>query len=161
MQGVLEAARTGEVAAIERLLAAGVPINAQDDKGNSALSTAARNGTYAARDCVRLGTTACKPCLVHIPAATVTATTTFVAYAGQTRLVAALLNKRANPDVRLLNGCTPLMLAALGGHPAAAIELLTNGADAHAKDNNGQTAADWAERKNNLEVKQIILHYAR
>jgi hypothetical protein len=43
---------------------------------------------------------------------------------GNVKLVSALLDRRANPEVRLLNGCTPLMMAALGTPSLALVPLV-------------------------------------
>jgi ankyrin repeat protein len=56
-----------------------------------------------------------------------------------TRL-AAMLNERADPNVKDARGVTPLMQAAIVGSPDAMKLLLDNGADPNAANNSGSTA---------------------
>jgi len=71
-------------------------------------------------------------------------------------MIQMLLDKGADPNAKNNQGGTPLMWAAVYGHPQAVSLLLSRGADASMKDNDGITAAEWAVRNKRDDVVQVL-----
>ena len=63
-----------------------------------------------------------------------------------TAVVGLLLENHAYIDAASPNGSTPLMMAAMYGHPRVVVQLLENGADATLKNEQGLNALDFAHR---------------
>lgn len=61
-------------------------------------------------------------------------------------VVGLLLENHAYIDAASPNGSTPLMMAAMYGHPRVVVQLLENGADATLKNEQGLNALDFAHR---------------
>ena len=61
---------------------------------------------------------------------------------GQAEAITALLDADADPNLKDINGQTPLHFAAEKGHALAMAVLLGAGAEPNVKDNNGLTPAD-------------------
>ena len=59
-------------------------------------------------------------------------------------MVKKLLDAGANPNLALLSGETPLMVASRSGYPDVVEQLLAKGANANAHGARGQTALMWA-----------------
>lgn len=132
---VVAAAASGDRCAVDKLLALGLPLDAIDDQGATALIRAAGNG-YAelAAHLIEQG-----------------ADTTIAAHAGATALSAAvsarhvdvvevLLTQGVAVDQRLSGGATALMIAAGLGYPELVAQLLAHGADVDAADERGTRA---------------------
>ncbi|VDO79134.1 unnamed protein product [Haemonchus placei] len=65
--------------------------------------------------------------------------------------------ERCNPNVRDVNGVTPLHVAAAVGENEAAVMLIQCGANRLATDNRGFTPIDWAAAYNKLSVLETLL----
>jgi len=126
------AAMAGDAPAVARLLELGLPVDATDAQGCSALLRAAGGGH---EEVVGL-------LLEH------GADTGLAARTGATPLSAAismrhvgvverLLRAGADPGLALPGQVTPLMLAAALGQPETIVRLLAHGADVHARDSQG------------------------
>lgn len=63
-----------------------------------------------------------------------------------TAVVGLLLENHAYIDATSPNGSTPLMMAAMYGHPRVVVQLLENGADATLRNEQGLNALDFAHR---------------
>jgi hypothetical protein len=64
---------------------------------------------------------------------------------GQTKIIMpALLDKGADANAKSLDGTTALIAAVIFGDPDAVRLLLRHGANMNARDNNGDSALDWA-----------------
>lgn len=73
-------------------------------------------------------------------------------------LVSKLLGAKADPNVPLLSGETPLMQAARRGKLEVVRLLLASGADANAREvNGGQTALMWAIAERHAEVAAALI----
>jgi len=75
-----------------------------------------------------------------------------------TEMVKFLLQRGALVDARNVSGETPLIMFAelAENHPEIVELLLANGADPHAKDDQGKTALDVARRYNRVGVVKVI-----
>ena len=67
-------------------------------------------------------------------------------YHGNEAMVDAILEKKPNVNVRLVEGKTPLHLAAIGGNPSIIEKLGRAGADATLTDEQGRTAPQYYEQ---------------
>jgi ankyrin repeat protein len=128
------AAAGGDIDAVDKLLALGLPVDAIDGQGASALIRAAGSG-YAAL-VVRLLDAGADP--QHAAPSGATCLSAAVAARRET-VVRSLLQHGVNADQRLPGGGTCLMIAAALGLPRLAEPLLESGADANAADDRGNT----------------------
>src|SRR5690606_34241894 len=129
------AAALGDRAAVERLLDLGLPLNAVDAQGCSALLRAAGSGQLAVVDL--LLSRGADPALPAQAGATPLSAAVSM---GHGEVVAALLQSGARVDQALPGGVTPLMIAAALGHAALAGQLLAAGADIRRSDDAGNAA---------------------
>lgn len=123
------AAAIGDASAVERLLALGLPIDARDPQGATALLRACGAGHEAVAAML----------LARGADATLAATTGATALsaaisAQRASIVARLLDHGVSPDLALPGGSTPLMVAAALGFDAIAALLIARGADPGARD---------------------------
>lgn len=133
------AAAGGDIDGVEKLLAFGLPVDAVDAQGASALIRAAGSG-YAAL-VVRLLDAGANPELTAQSGATCLSA---AVAARREAVVRTLLQHKIDPDRRLPGGGTALMIAAALGLPRLAAPLLENGADPNASDDRGNTALQAA-----------------
>lgn len=56
--------------------------------------------------------------------------------------------------------CAPLMYAAIFERIAVVNLLLKRGANIHAKDNNGESALDWAKKSGNDEIVKLLSSFS-
>src|SRR5207244_7383764 len=61
------------------------------------------------------------------------------------------------PNLALLSGETPLMVASRGGYAAVAEQLLSKGANINAHGTRGQTALMWAVAQQHPEVVRVLI----
>jgi hypothetical protein len=73
--------------------------------------------------------------------------------------VRTLLNERADPNVTLANGMTPLHIAAGLGDMQIVLALIAKGASTAPQDNNGVWSLDLAKRKQFEEVAAVLLSH--
>lgn len=128
------AAAVGDLEAVDRLLLLGLPLDAEDAQGATALIRAAGSGHTAL--VVRLleagaNTAQAARSGIHCLAAAVSAK--------REAVVRTLLSHGVEPDTRIAGGGTALMLAAALGQPRIAEALLEAGADINAVDEQGTT----------------------
>jgi ankyrin repeat protein len=72
-------------------------------------------------------------------------------------MVTRLLDAGANPNIALLSGETPLMVAARAGKAAAVSALVAKGANPNARGARGQTALMWAVSQKHVEVVRLLV----
>jgi ankyrin repeat protein len=129
------AAQGGDVAAVERLLELGLPLDARDAQGCSALLRACGGGHLALAGLL-LDRGADAGLAAHTGATALSAAVS----ARREPVVRMLLERGIDPNQRLPGGVTPLMVACALGAPAIARVLLAHGADPAAADDSGNAA---------------------
>jgi ankyrin repeat protein len=72
-------------------------------------------------------------------------------------MVRRLLAAGANPNLALLSGETPLMVAARSGYPSVVGLLIGKGANVEARGTRGQTALMWAASQKHADVVKVLL----
>jgi ankyrin repeat protein len=151
----VDAARAGDLATMQKLLARGVDVNAKGDKyGGTALMAASLNSqTDAVRALLRKG--------ANVNAKDNFGRTALLSGAsfGPLELVRALLEKGADVNVRSNDTTgTALAGASFGGHLDIVRALLDKGADVNTKGNmDGGTALMAASAQGHLDVVQALL----
>ncbi|MBE7941090.1 MULTISPECIES: ankyrin repeat domain-containing protein [Ramlibacter] len=181
---VLTAARAGNAAAVQQLIAQGGSPNVRDRLGNSALNLAATRGDEAMVDVLLAaqadvqqpnlaGVTplmgasfAARPAIVRKLLAAGAAiapldrvhknAATYAAAQGCTDCLAALVEAGQSVDAPLDAGLTLLMWAAGQGHEDTVRWLLAHGADASRRDARGKRAADIAADAGELQVAKRL-----
>lgn len=151
--GVAAAARTGDIEAVKKELAAGANVNAPEADGTSALLWAAYQSS---------------PELVQLllkAGADVNAANSFgvtpllqAARYGDAATISELLKAGADLKKAERDGETPLMAAARAGSVAAVKSLIEHGADVNARESlQDETALMWATADGHLDVVDALL----
>ena len=136
---LVRASASGDVRAVQQLVAARAPIETRGVDECTSLILAASNGHQAV---VSL--------LVHagaaIDAVSASQTTALVeaAEAGREGCVAVLIESGAHLEASFRSGTTPLIVAACHGHEGVVAQLLAAGASRTAKDGKGRSALEHA-----------------
>ena len=160
-QELFDAARAGDLTALQTRLAAGANPAATDEAGETALMLAAQGGHVAAvKALIAAG--------ADVNAASPQGWTALAkaAYNGETErgyveVVELLADAGANLDARIFFGITPLMLAA-GGGDASVVECLINrGADVLAPNEGGRTARMMANDRFYVDVINLLTEAER
>ncbi len=150
------AASAGDQQAVQRLLDLGLPVDACDAQGCSALLRASGGGHV---DCAALLLS--RGAAVDVAAHTGATPLSAAVSAKRDAVVALLLERGVSPDQRLPGGTTPLMLAAALGHVAIAGELVARGADPAATDEAGNNAlhaaCEFAFRSDDFDRARALL----
>ena len=128
------AAMAGDLAAVVRLLALGLPLDAVDGQGCTALLRAAGGGHLPVVD--HLLALRADPRIAARTGATALSAAISMRHAA---VVDRLLAAGADPEQSMPGGVTPLMLAAALGLPDLVARLLRAGADVGARDAQGLT----------------------
>lgn len=129
------AAQAGDAAAVERLLSLGLPLDARDAQGCTALLRACGGG-HRALAATLLDRGADPNLAAHTGATALSAAVS----ARRETVVRMLLERGVDPNQRLPGGITPLMVACALGAPAIARALLAHRADPAAGDDGGNGA---------------------
>jgi len=182
---LLEAAKTGNAAVIQSLLAAGADINAASNNGNTAFMYAASKGHTATVEVLiangadinaasndgmtafiyatNEGHTATVKVLIakgaDINAANNRGNTAlmYASINSHTAIVKVLIAKRADINAASKRGMTALMLAAVTDHMATVEALIANGADINTVDNDGATALTKAAFEGHTDIAFRLL----
>ncbi|HET6604741.1 MAG TPA: ankyrin repeat domain-containing protein [Xanthomonadaceae bacterium] len=129
------AAAAGDLAAVRRLVELGLPLDAGDGQGCTALLRASGNGQLPVVQWL-LAHGADPDHAAHAGATCLSAAVSM----GFEPVVATLLEHGAGADRLLPGAVTPLMIAAALGLPAIARTLLAHGAQVDARDDSGNSA---------------------
>ncbi|MCA8968344.1 MAG: ankyrin repeat domain-containing protein [Planctomycetes bacterium] len=156
-QRFLQAAGSGDLDAVQSLLAAGLDVDACNAIGYTPLMSAARS--YRVEIVQLLLAAGADPnrrfeddnSVLH--AATLETPSQPDRQATCVRL---LLEAGADADVPNTAGITPLMQAAWFGCEPAVAELLDHGADPHAVDTTGRTAQDIARARGHAAIADLL-----
>jgi len=149
---VIDAARSGDRAALRALIQKKSDVNIRDADGSTALLWASyRDDVESADLLLRAGANANTANDLGVtplwPAAE----------NGSSAMVRRLLASGANPNLALLSGETPLMIGARSGYPDVVEQLLAKGANINAHGTRGQTALMWAVSQKHPEVVKVLL----
>lgn len=151
-KSLIDAAKSGDMAAVRRVLAERPDVNAAAGDGTTALHWASDRDDLEVVDLlVRAG--------ANVNAANDLGATPLwtASLNGNAAVVRRLLEAGANPNIPLLRGETPLMVAARTGNPAVVEQLLVRGAHVHARAARGQTALMWAVAQRHAAVVKVLL----
>jgi ankyrin repeat protein len=149
---LIEAAKRGDMSAVQRALADRLDVNATAGDGATALHWASYRDHLEVVDAlIRAGA---NPNAANDLGATPLWTASLN---GNAAIVRRLLDAGANPNIPLLLGETPLMVAARTGNPAVVEQLLARGAAVNARAARGQTALMWAIAQRHPAVVNVLL----
>jgi len=151
LRDILHAVSVGDEAAVGDLLARRADANAADDKGNTLLHTAARQGYVEIA----------KLLLDHD--ADVNATNSdgytplhLAARDGRSDAASALLERDADVNAKDDRGFTPMYLACRLGRGEIASQLLDHNADVSAKDSRGYSPLHVARKSGHTEIARLL-----
>jgi ankyrin repeat protein len=150
--GIVDAAKSADVAAVRSLIEERADIHATEADGTTALHWASyHDDLESAGALIRAG--------AEVSAATDLGVTPLwnACVNASAPMVRLLLDAGANPNLALELGETPLMAAARSGNPEVVAQLLAKGADIHARAARGQTALMWAVAQKHPAVVQALL----
>ena len=149
---LIDAARTGNAPAVINLLRQGVPVDATEADGSTALHWAARLDRV---DMVQALLRA--KAKVNVANRYAITPLALAAINGSAAVVDLLLNAGADPNTTGVDGETVLMLAARTGRPDAVQLLLAKGANVNASESwQGETALMWAAAEDHAEVVALL-----
>lgn len=128
------AAEEGDVEAVQSFLDKGIPIDATDEDGWTALERAAYGGRLdVVKFLLSRGARANSKEYLNPPII-------LAAHSGKAEIVKALLDNGADPNATGVNACTALMRSVWKGHIEIVRLLLEKGADPNARDDYNSTA---------------------
>jgi len=150
---LVEAVKSGDRAAVQRLLEGRVDVNSAEVDGTTALHWAVRaDDVETAHRLLRAG--------AAVKAANRYGMTplSVAAINGHVPMIEALLKAGADPNTATPEGETVLMTAARTGNPSAVNVLLSHGADVNATEGwLGETALMWAAAENHADVVSLLV----
>lgn len=153
---LVEAARSGDSAALQSLIGQKADVNTAGPDGSTALHWISyRNDLENATLLIGAG--------ANVNAANELGATPLwlASQNGSVPMVRKLLDAGANPNLSLGSGETALMVAARSGYPDVVELLLGKGANVNAHGSRGQTALMWAVAQKHPEaVKVLVAHHA-
>jgi len=149
---LVEAAKSGDAAAVRALLENKADVNVADGDGTTALHWASyRDDLESADVLIRAG--------ARVNAATDLGVTPLwnASVNASEAMVRRLLQAGADPNAALLAGETPVMAAARSGSPAVVELLAAKGANVNAHGARGQTALMWAVAQQHPDAVKALL----
>ncbi|MBI4678774.1 MAG: ankyrin repeat domain-containing protein [Elusimicrobia bacterium] len=151
-QGLLEAAGSGDLAALRGFLAKGARVDQGDADGRTSLMAAAADGKDAAVDEL-LGANAS----IDLGDKNGAAALHYAAWNGKTDTVHRLLARGASVDLRTADGATPLLWASRAGQVPVMEALLAMGADPDARDRVKSTPLHHAAAAGKKAAVELLL----
>jgi ankyrin repeat protein len=150
---LLDAARSGDAAAVRAMLARKADVHAVAAVGTTALHWAVQRDDVAMVEALlRSGAKAAAATRLGVTPLYLAATN------GSSEVVTRLLSAGADPNTALPDGETVLMTASRTGNVEAVRALLDRGADLRRKEPaKGQTALMWAAAENNAGVVRLLV----
>jgi len=150
---LLDAARSGDAAAVRAMLARKADVHAVAADGTTALHWAVQRDDVAMVEALlRSGAKAAAATRLGVTPLYLAATN------GSSEVVTRLLSAGADPNTALPDGETVLMTASRTGNVEAVRALLDRGADLRRKEPaKGQTALMWAAAENNAGVVRLLV----
>jgi ankyrin repeat protein len=150
---LIEAVQRQDAAAVRKLLAARVDVNATAADGSTALHRAAqRDDQTLVQLLLAAGADATRTTRYNVPPLY------FAALNGNPAILARLLDAGADPNGTVHDGQTMLMTAALAGRPEAVRLLLIRGAKVDEKEPyKGQTALMWAAAEGHTAAAELLI----
>jgi ankyrin repeat protein len=153
--GVVDAARRGDDAAVAALLDAGENVNDRSTDGTTALHWAVYGGSLALTD--RLLVAGADPNAANDYGSTPMSE---AAVTGNADLIRRLLEAGADPESPNADGQTALMIVARSDNIAAARLLLEHGAKAAVAESwRGQTALMWAAAQSQPAMTRLLIEF--
>ena len=152
VERLIAGAKSGDVEAVRRSLAAGIDVNAHYEDGHTVLYMAAAAGHPAVVEVLlEMG--------ANVHAKNDRGSTAFLpaASGGHLAVVEVLLENGADVDATNNHGLTALILAAAGDHLAVVEVLLEKGADVNAKQENGMTSLLAAVQEGQYDIVEVLL----
>ena len=158
---LIEAAKSGDVGRVAQALAAGADVDSRDATGATALMIAAHGGHLGAvRALIAAGADVNATDSLGW-SALVKALYNSEADCGFPDVVETLIERGADPEIRIGYGIRPLMLAAGYGEAAVCEVLLKNGADVLARNDGGLTALMMVKEKFYVDVINLLVEAER
>lgn len=150
---LVEAVKSGDVAAVRSILDGRVDVNASEPDGTTALHWAVHRDDATLVDrLLAAGAT------VHTRNRYGITPLSLACENGSATVVSRLLRAGADPNTTFRDGETALMTAARTGDPATVATLLAAGAKVDATEaHKGQTALMWAANEDNVEAAQLLI----
>jgi hypothetical protein len=145
---LVAAARAGNTATVEVLLAGKANVNARSRFGDTALMVAALNGHLELVRKLRV-----RGAAVDQPGWTALI---YAATGGHDDVVRYLLAEGANVNAGSPNGTTALMMAVREGRMTTVELLLARGANPNLRNENGASALDWANRNDDRALAERL-----
>ena len=149
---LVDAAKSGDRAALRALIQKGANVNASEADGTTALHWASyQDDVDSADQLIRAG--------ANVNASNDLGATPIwtASQNGSTAMVRRLLQAGANPNLALLLGETPVMVASRAGKADVVELLIGKGADVNARAARGQTALMWAVAQEHPDVVKVLL----
>ncbi|MEP6714930.1 MAG: ankyrin repeat domain-containing protein [Terriglobia bacterium] len=152
---LVDAEKKPDKAAVHALLAKHIDVNATAVDGDTALHWAAYwDDLETAQALIQSGAGVNTPNRYGVTPLSLACTN------GNAAMIDLLLKAKADPNLALPGGETPLMTAARTGKPDALKLLLVHGVDVKAKDDNrGQTALMWAAAEGNTAAVEMLIEF--
>lgn len=145
---LLSAAREGSPAVVTALLRARAKVNLKNSYGDSPIMIAALNGNLTVVKLLREAGAD-----INLPGWT---PLQYAAINGHNAVIEYLISTGADLALTAPNGASPLMLAVLSNQAETVRLLVGYGFDVSVRNDKGETALDWARRKDYKEIEDIL-----
>ena len=155
LEGLLEAAETGNLEELQKLIGSGMDPNTADDEGETALILATDNGYFEIVKYL-LGRRDVDPDLQNNCGYTALI---WASHRGFENIAKLLLKHNADPDLQNNYGKTALIWASIGRDDKVVELLLEHNANPDLQNSYGRTALIWAVIKGDDKVVELLLKH--